>query len=276
MFKELVQYAARPTLFAKGTANFWDDPHISKHLLAAHLNPNWDAASRRPATIAKTVEWLANYLPQQASILDLGCGPGLYAERLARLGHKVTGVDFSHRSIAYAKASAQDKGLSIDYVYKNYLEIDYHERFDIVLLIYCDFGALVDAERDLLLQKVYAALKPGGVFIFDVFTDQFSGSIEERQSWEVADEGFWAEGPHCVLSQSFHYPEQKVLLRQDIVLRDDGSHDVYRTYDHYYSESDLIALLNNCGFVNHSFSYNVIGETNFASQEVVFIATSKQ
>ncbi len=276
MFKELVQYAARPALFAKGTANFWDDPHISKHLLAAHLNPYWDAASRRPATIAKTVEWLANYLPQQASILDLGCGPGLYAERLARLGHKVTGIDFSHRSIAYAKASAQDKGLSIDYVYKNYLEIDYHEQFDIVLLIYCDFGALVDAERDLLLRKVYAALKPGGLFIFDVFTDQFSGSIEERQSWEVVDEGFWAEGPHCVLSQSFHYPEQKVLLRQDTVLRDDGSHDVYRTYDHYYSELDLMALLNESGFGNHSFSYSVIGETNYASQEVVFTATSKQ
>ena len=35
-------------------------------------------------------------------ILDLGCGPGLYAELLAKKGHSITGVDFSENSIQYA------------------------------------------------------------------------------------------------------------------------------------------------------------------------------
>jgi SAM-dependent methyltransferase len=276
MFKDLVQQARKPVLFTKGTANFWDDPHISKYMLEAHLDPTWDAASRKPETIDRTVEWLTNYLPSQAAILDLGCGPGLYAERLARLGHRVTGVDFSRRSIEYARGTARDKGLSIDYVYQNYLEIDYHEAFDLVILIYCDLGALVDVDRDLLLQKVYTALKPGGVFIFDVFTEEFGSSVEEKQSWKINADGFWAASPHVVLSQDYHYPEQKVLLRQDIVLRDDGTHDVYRTYDHYYAEPDLTQLLDSFRFANHRFAYDVIGEANFASQKVVFVATSKQ
>ena len=41
----------RPALFAPGTSHFWTDPHISRQMLAAHLDPTTDAASRRPATI---------------------------------------------------------------------------------------------------------------------------------------------------------------------------------------------------------------------------------
>jgi len=87
-FKELLKYSKQPEVFAMGTSNFWDDPYISKNMLAAHLNPDWDAASRRPRTIDKTVAWINdNFLHGQSTVLDLGCGPGLYAERLAKLGH---------------------------------------------------------------------------------------------------------------------------------------------------------------------------------------------
>ena len=275
MFKELIKYVGKPALYAKGTANFWDDPHMSKHLLDAHLDPSCDAASRKPATIDKTVSWIANYLRPGSTVLDLGCGPGLYAERLARLGHSVTGVDFSKRSIEYAKRSAEETGLDINYVYHSYLEMEYHEQFDLVILVYCDLGALVDIDRDLLLKKIHTALKPGGVLIFDVFTEDFSATVTEKKSWELTDDGFWAEGAHCVLEQSFHYPEEKVLLSQTILMRADGTHDLYRIYDHYYGEAELMDVLNASGFTSHSFFYDIIGETDFASQKVVFTATHK-
>ena len=56
----------------------------------------------------------------------------------------------------------------IKYIYKNYLEIDYTNEVNLITLIYCDFGVFSDLQRDLLLQKVYHALKHGGKFIFDV------------------------------------------------------------------------------------------------------------
>lgn len=276
MISKLLKYAGRPAVFERGTTNFWDDPHISEYLLEAHLNPEWDAASRRPAAIDRTVAWInENYLSEQSCILDLGCGPGLYAERLAKLGHIVTGVDFSKRSIEHAKQSSAQKGLNITYVYQSYLEMNYAEQFDLVLLVYCDFGALTNAERDILLSKIYAALKPGGFVVFDVFTEGFADSIEFSSKWKIEDSGFWARGPHLVLSENFHYPEEQVLLSQTIVVRDNGEFDVHRIYDHYYGENDLVSLLGQAGFAGHSFHRDVIGETNFATQKVVFVVSRK-
>ena len=93
-------------------------------MLEAHLNPTWDAASRRPEIIDKTVAWIdKNYLKKSSTILDLGCGPGLYAERLAECGHLVTAIDFSKRSIDYAIERNNENKLNINYLNQNYLEI---------------------------------------------------------------------------------------------------------------------------------------------------------
>jgi 2-polyprenyl-6-hydroxyphenyl methylase/3-demethylubiquinone-9 3-methyltransferase len=47
--------------------------------------------------------------------LDVGCGAGLLAEPLARLGAKVTGIDASPEVIAVAREHAARQGLDIDY-----------------------------------------------------------------------------------------------------------------------------------------------------------------
>lgn len=275
-FQDLLKFIKKPEVFEEGTSNFWDDPYISKNMLAAHLNPDWDAASRKPKTIDKTVAWInKNFLQEHSTILDLGCGPGLYAERFAGLGHHVTGIDFSQRSIEYARESSKKQNHNIQYLYQSYLDIDYYERFDLVVLIYCDFGALSNENRDILLQKVYRALKPGGFFIFDVFTETVKEEKEVKKGWSIDKAGFWAKEEHLVLSEVFHYPEEKVFLNQDIVLLDSDRFEVYRTYDHYYSESDLIHLLNENKYKNHKFFYDVIQESNFASNKVVFTVTQK-
>jgi 2-polyprenyl-6-hydroxyphenyl methylase / 3-demethylubiquinone-9 3-methyltransferase len=48
-------------------------------------------------------------------VLDMGCGAGLLAEPLARLGGHVTGVDAAPENVAVAQAHAAQSGLSIDY-----------------------------------------------------------------------------------------------------------------------------------------------------------------
>jgi 2-polyprenyl-6-hydroxyphenyl methylase / 3-demethylubiquinone-9 3-methyltransferase len=48
-------------------------------------------------------------------VLDIGCGGGLLAEPMARLGAEVVGVDASERNVSVARAHARQAGLDIDY-----------------------------------------------------------------------------------------------------------------------------------------------------------------
>jgi len=49
----------------------WTDEHISKNMLAAHLDLDSDAASRNISTIKKTVEWISSVSKENAKILDV-------------------------------------------------------------------------------------------------------------------------------------------------------------------------------------------------------------
>jgi 2-polyprenyl-3-methyl-5-hydroxy-6-metoxy-1,4-benzoquinol methylase len=152
--------ARRPSLFAPHDVPFWDDPYISQQMLVAHLDPTTDAASRRPDTIDRTVEWLVSALPLAPGqkVLDLGCGPGLYCTRLSQRGLAVTGMDISANSIAYARRQADENQLPVEYVCRDYLSLDAVDEFDAVLLIYYDFGVLSNEHRDDLLRRIRRAL----------------------------------------------------------------------------------------------------------------------
>lgn len=170
--KELLKTAQKPEIYTQGTAVMWVDEYISTQLLETHLNPDIELASRKKATIASTVEWILQRVPgDRLSILDLGCGPGLYTEKLAENGHKVTGMDFSANSIRYARKSATSKRLNITYIQQNYLELAEENKYDLILMIFTDFGVLLPDQREILLGNIYRALKPGGKFLFDVLNE---------------------------------------------------------------------------------------------------------
>ncbi|HVO71142.1 MAG TPA: class I SAM-dependent methyltransferase [Aggregatilineaceae bacterium] len=246
----LQQLSVRPPLFAPGEALFWDDPHISQQMLAAHLNPNTEAASRPPDVIDRTVNWLAEVLPLEPgdAVLDLGCGPGLYAERLARRGLRVTGLDYSQRSISYARQVAAEKELGIEYRYQNYLTLDEEAQYDAVLLIYGDLCVLSPEKRDALLDRVHRALKPGGQFAFDVTTRRLRARLGLMNRWYVAESGFWKPGPHLVLEQGFDYPEHDTYLDQYIVIEADGQLSVYRNWFLDYAPDTITPVLEARGF----------------------------
>lgn len=242
--KAMKHLTRKPPLFEKSALNFWTDPYISQHVLYAHLNPNIDAASRRPETIDKTVAWITSrlQLPAGSRILDLGCGPGLYAERFSVMGYHVTGIDFSHHSIAYAQEQARRRGLSIAYRCEDYLFLDEQETYDLIVMIYGDFCVLSNDERDALLHKIHRALKPGGHFIFDVFTKAYVTSL--KNDWFVSlRDGFWLPKPHLVLEQNYHYPQDHVHLHQYHIIESDGELQTCNVWHHYYSKAEITKLL---------------------------------
>jgi SAM-dependent methyltransferase len=260
MFNELKKHVIKPPLYSQSTNKFWDDEHISKGMLEAHLNPNWDAATRKPEFLDKSVSWISKIAPppQYNSLLDLGCGPGLYAERFNAAGYAVTGVDFSKRSIAYAKEQASLNKSNIDYHYQNYLTIDYLEQFDVITLIYCDYAALSITDRLILLKKVYQALRPNGKFIFDVFTPLMRK--DESRSWYYCEEnGFFSEKPHICLESVYQYDDaDSTELRQFIVITEDNV-DCYNIWDHFFTKEVLQSEIQTVGFSKFEFYGDVAG-----------------
>jgi len=241
IISQLIQLQDKPAPFTPGEPLFWNDPHISSQMLQVHLDPNIEAASRRPETIDHTVQWLIRQLGLRtgASLLDLGCGPGLYASRFAQAGFHVTGVDYSRRSIEYATKYASENKLDITYRYQNYLELEDEDQYDAAFLIYGDFCPLNPGQRKQLLQNVSRALKPNGKFVLDVTTREHRKRNGVKNGWYAAQSGFWKPGPHLVLEEGFDYPEQSIWLDQYTVIEGDGRVSVYRNWFQDYTPETI-------------------------------------
>src|SRR5512133_455015 len=99
----IVQRVPAPEPWAEGDNIPWNEPEFSRRMLAEHLTQDHDAASRRFEKIDRHVAWIHHTVLRQkpARLLDICCGPGLYANRLARLGHTCVGIDYSPASIEY-------------------------------------------------------------------------------------------------------------------------------------------------------------------------------
>ncbi len=249
MFKNIKTTLEQPTLYAKSKAEFWSDKHISKQMLKAHLAPNFDGASRKIDFIEKSVNWINEIVPakEYPLLLDIGCGPGIYAEKFTNIGYKVTGVDFSNRSIDYAKRSALKQDLDINYVFQNYLLLDLQKNFDFATMIYCDYGALSVADRKTIMQKIYKHLKPGGKFLFDVFSMAKYDSFQEKQTWEICGGGgFWHEKEYIAFNGYYKYLDHVTLEQITVVCCEKTT--VYYLWTTYFTKDSLIKEALNEGF----------------------------
>lgn len=267
----ILKNAGKPELYEKGNSVMWTDKHISQQLLNVHLDLEVDLCSRNSGAINSTIKWLlANIENKPLNILDLGCGPGLYSVKLAQKGHNVTGVDFSANSIEYARKESESKKLNITYLNENYLDLELEEdSFDLVILIFTDFGPLLPTEREQLLNIIRKLLKPGGIFIFDVLNDKNIEGMASPKSWEVAEQGFWKNKPYLALSESFIYKKNKVILYQHMVMDEVEDLNIYRFWTHYFSNKDLTKILHEYKFQDLTFHNDVLPEGDFWNGEKV-------
>ena len=127
-----------PAPWSEGDNIPWHEPGFSARMLAEHLSQDHDAASRRATTIERQAAWIHRSVlgGKPARVLDLGCGPGLYTSRLARLGHTCVGIDYSPASIAHARAEATAQHLACHYHHVDIRDADYGTGFGLALLIF--------------------------------------------------------------------------------------------------------------------------------------------
>jgi len=91
------------------------------------------------------------------------------------------------------RSVAAGEQLNINYVAQNYLDFETQDRFDLVLMIMCDFCALSPVQRKGMLSKFRNILKPGGSVLLDVCSLAAFDQREEAATYQVnLLNGFWS------------------------------------------------------------------------------------
>ena len=236
MYDRLAEQYSRPAPFSRYTAAaLWADDHISARMLAHHLDAGTDLASRRATAIDGIVGWIDRLVGLAGrAVTDIGCGPGLYATRMAERGATVTGLDFSRRSIAYARDVALKAGLAIDYRHQDYLAGDLPPHQDLVCLIYGDLCALSPEQRQVLYGKVAQALKPGGTFVCDVFSlAQYAEREESAVCGRRLMDGFWAAGDYFGFRNTFLYDDLKLALDRYLIVEPERTREIFNWLQYF-------------------------------------------
>jgi len=263
MFKELKIINSRPTPFQFYTADeLWINEHTSMKMLEYHLNESVDLSSRNKDFIASSVKWIVSHfeIDENKSIADFGCGPGLYTTSLAENNANVTGIDFSKRSINYARNIADQKGLNINYFQQNYLEFDTKERFDLITMIFCDFCALSPKQRNTMLLKFYSLLKPNGSVLLDVHSLNIFNQKEETATYELNQlNGFWSSNDYYAFMNTFKYEQEKVTLDKYTIIEESQKRVVYNWLQ-YFSKDTLKKEFVEAGFKIDKMYSDVAGK----------------
>ena len=276
MFDELERINQRPEPFQYYTASdLWTDAHTSRQMLSFHLNEAIDVSSRNAKFFERSVKWIVSEfnIGRDFRIADFGCGPGLYAAPLAKRGAKVTGIDFSSRSIEYAKEVAVREQLNISYVNQDYLAFETHNRFDLVLMIMCDFCALSPKQRRGILKKFHRILKPNGSVLLDVYSLSAFKQKQEVATYELNQlNGFWSPNRYYGFLNTFVYEEEKVVLDKYTIIEAGRTREVYNWLK-YFSAEDLEKAFVDAGFSVKGFYSDVAGTPYDAtSDEFAIIA----
>lgn len=169
---------------------------------AEHLGSAYLRYSFTKGTVQE-VEFLVGVLglTPDATVLDVGCGPGRHALELASRGFRVTGVDISQRFVDLGREAAAERGLEVTFERRDARGLGHDSEFDAVISL-CQgaFGlqgaTTVDPQRtapapidgDLaVLGGMARSLRPGGKLAMSAFSAYFQVRyLEESDAFDAA------------------------------------------------------------------------------------------
>jgi SAM-dependent methyltransferase len=248
----------------------WNEAGFSQRMLAEHLDQGHNAASRRFALIDRHVAWIHEQVlrGRRAHILDLGCGPGLYLSRLARLGHWGRGIDFGPASLAYARAQAQKEGLAIDYHLEDLRTAPFsapgEPPFDLAMLLYGEFSTFRPSDAEAIVRKAVDALGPGGLLLLEPSPFEAIEALgKASSSWYAAPQGLWSDRPHLCLQDNAWDAEQRAAVeRYTIVDAASGAVTQYAMTTQAAGEEDVCAILRGCGLEQITLYPSLLGHAD--------------
>ncbi|MDJ0706777.1 MAG: class I SAM-dependent methyltransferase [Leptolyngbyaceae cyanobacterium MO_188.B28] len=202
-------------------------------------------------------------------VVDLGCGSGLSAAVLHQAGYQVLGIDISEAMIEIAKTRAPAAEFRVESLFT----ADIPHCAAVISIGECLnylFDQNAHQRLESLFQRIYDALSPGGVFIFDgvkpgqVSSDEVVKSFMEGPDW-------------IVLVEKQEQRSPPLLTRRIITLRQVG--DLYRRTEEIhrqclFNSAEVIETLTQIGFQVETMDH--YGSFKLPPARVAFIAQKPQ
>ena len=277
--KDILARKSPPEPWSEGDNIPWSEPGFSRRMLREHLTQSHDLASRRSEKIDAHVEWIHREIlfGSPTKILDLACGPGLYASRLARLGHRCVGVDFSPASIEYAREQAANENLACDYIHADIRSAEYGSGYGLAMLIFGEFNVFKPSDAANILRKAHDALDAGCVLLLEAHTNEAIREFGLRPaSWYSAESGLFSDSPHLCLQENFRDADARVVTRRYFIVdAASGEAAHYAQSLKAYTREQYLAVLEEAGFTRVRFHPSLIGAEDASQDDLLAITARK-
>ncbi|QDU33961.1 bifunctional 3-demethylubiquinone-9 3-methyltransferase/ 2-octaprenyl-6-hydroxy phenol methylase [Poriferisphaera corsica] len=231
----------------------WHEADFSKRMLREHLTQEHDLASRRLEIIGRQVEWINQIAGDERflKILDLGCGPGLYAHRLAKKGHEIKGIDFSPASIGYAKRHNRWQERCA-FSQEDIRAGDYGMNYDLVIFLYGEFNVFSPTEMRLILKNIRESLRSTGRLLVELqifkAIQGIGMSFGAEQHYEC---GLFSDQPHRCCIKNEWFSEQQIAVQRFHITEDQCKKTkTYTSTTQAYPDTALIEMFEDAGFCN--------------------------
>lgn len=247
---KLLKMAQNPQPFEKGSTDIWLDPERSELVLKTYFDEKIPGGSKNERFINQTVNHITTIAPKEnyPYILDLACGPGLYSYKLARLGYRVTGIDYNKNALNYARNKAEKANLEINYVEDNITNMKVVQGYDICLLLYHVYGSFSFDDRISILRNIHNSLNKGGYVLLDVLSNKSYEEYENSQIWYLSNKSnIFSDKKHITLASTLKYPN-KVSLARNLIVFEDNQSITYNYWNQHFNLEDLEEEVKNEGF----------------------------
>jgi SAM-dependent methyltransferase len=136
---------------------------------------------------------------------------------MARRRARVTGIDLGPAAIAAARRRAQRAGLAVEFVQGDIRHLTYDNDFDAVTLLFGCFTEMPRQQAAEVLRRISRSLRPGGLFVLDVYAPCFFAALDGMQEWWVGKDFIAGRFAQLVLTEYFYYPHDKTYARRDFI-----------------------------------------------------------
>ncbi len=238
------------TAWAPGLADLpWGDPAFSERMLREHLDQRHDHASRRVDTIGAQAGWMVDWLglAPGARLLDLTCGPGLFARAFAERGIAVTGVDIAPAAIRHARELTA--GLPCTFIEGDVRVVDLEPGgFDAAIYLYGQYELLNPDDATAVLARLRTALRPGAPLAVEIREPSRIDRTPRTGWWASADD-VYGSGPHLVLAEhGWDAAAGATVDRYHVISEDGAALTVFGVTERVLEAGALASELSRAGF----------------------------